>query len=464
MSKIVSRASYIYIALPFVIFALGFMKWYISIPAVAITVWGLISLWKDADEFEIKPKNANDVLILVVAFFITLVWVILSGVGGITWQNMDHLWRNALFKVLVDYDWPPVNSEGRGLSYYIGFWMPSALIGKLFGLKAGFIFQIVWATIGIYLVYLYICEYFKKISLIPYIIFIFFSGLDILGAHIPDLFNHYIREIPFYIHLESWAGNEVFMLSSITTQLFWVFNQCIYAWLVLLVILKSKSNKYIIFLMGLLLICNVFGFMGIIPFVIYRLFTHKQMLSIYNFICGGVTGILTFIFYLGSDAAPSSSNQTTLEDTTNFFVYNLYIYIAFIVLEVLIYVALTIKYNLKNPLFYITAIWLILCPLIRIGVSADFGMRSSIPYLMMLSIFVIDALQKSLKESNRILSLLLVITLLIGAVTPIHEFSRTILYTYLHSEHYFGTESNVFDEKNFSCDTNITFFYNHLSR
>lgn len=464
MDKLISRIAYIYIALPFIIFALGFMRWYISIPAVAVAIWGLVCMWKDADSFEIKVKDANDILILVFGFVIVLSWVVLSGIGNVTWQNIDHLWRNALFKILVDYDWPPVNSEGRGLTYYIGFWLPSALIGKLFGLKAGFIFQIVWATIGVYLVYLYICEYFKKISILPLIIFIFFSGLDILGAHIPDLFTHSIREIPPLIHLETWAGNEVFMLSSITTQLFWVFNQCIYAWLVLMVILHSRSNKYVVFIMGLLLINNVFGFIGIVPYIIYRLFTHKKMFSIQNFICGGVTGILTFLFYLGNDAAPSSTNSTSVEDGVNFFLYFFYLYIAFIILEVLVYVVLAFKYNKKNPLIYITAIWLMACPLIRMGVSNDFGMRASIPALMLLSLLVIDALLKSLKESNRILTLLIVITLLIGAVTPVHEFMRTIEYTAGNAEHYFGEESNIFEEKNFSCDADITFFFNRIGR
>ncbi len=464
MDKLISRIAYIYIALPFIIFALGFMRWYISIPAVAVVIWGLICMWKDADAFTIRIKNSQDKNILALALIITLGWVILSGIGNVTWQNIDHLWRNAIFKILVDYDWPPVNSEGRGLTYYVGFWLPSALIGKLFGLQAGFIFQILWATIGVYLVYLYICEYFEKISILPFVVFILFSGLDIVGAHIPDLFTHKFSDIPFYMHIESWAGTTIFMYSSTTSQLFWVFNQCIYTWLVLLVILKSRTNKYVVFLMGLLFISSVFGFMGIIPVLLYLLFTRKYMFSIQNFICGGVTGILTFLYYLGNNASQTESAEGlpgSLDINSSF---PIYIYFIFIALEVLVYVALTIKYNIKNPLFYITSIWLVICPLIKFGGSIDFCMRASIPCLLLLTLYVIDALYKSLKNSNRLITILIVITLLLGSSTAFREFSRTILYTYLNEEHYFGTESNVFEEKNFSCDANITFFFNKMSR
>ena len=462
MNKIISRVSYFYVAVPFLIFVIGFVRWYISMPIVLITVWGLISMWKDADEFEIKPKTTKDRIILIIAFAVTLLWVILSGIGNVTWQNEDHIWRNALFKILVDYDWPPVNSEGRGLTYYSGFWLPSALVGKVLGLRAGFIFQIVWAAIGVYLVYLYICEYLKRIAILPFIIFVFFSGLDIVGAHIPDLFTHSFSYIPLYTHIETWAGTRVFLYSGITTQLFWVFNQCIYSWLVLMMILKSKTNKHMVFLMGLSFISSVFGFMGLIPIAIYCAFTKKQLFSLQNIVCGGATGILTLLYYIGNDASKSTSSiglPASIDITTSF---PLYLYICFIVLEVLVYVALAFKYNKKDPLFYITAVFLMICPLIKFGGSIDFCMRASIPCLMLLSLYVIDAFYRSRENKDNVLTILITITLLIGSITAVQEIYRTILNTSLNTPRYFGTESNIFDEGNFSCDADDTVFFKYI--
>ena len=44
--------------------------------------------------------------------------------------------------MLVWYDWPLVKdvtinnlTETRGMIYYIGFWLPSAIIGKIFGMR-----------------------------------------------------------------------------------------------------------------------------------------------------------------------------------------------------------------------------------------------------------------------------------------------------------------------------------------
>lgn len=39
----------------------------------------------------------------------------------------------------------------RGLIYYIGYWLPAAVVGKVFGLTAGYYFQYVWAIIGIFI-------------------------------------------------------------------------------------------------------------------------------------------------------------------------------------------------------------------------------------------------------------------------------------------------------------------------
>ena len=102
----------------------------------------------------------------------------------------DHWWRNQTFQILVEYDWPVTKQvmmedgvHTRGLIYYIGFWLPAACVGKLFGLTAGYCFQLLWAALGVGLVYYYICAYLKRLSVWPLFGLILFSGLDILGYY-----------------------------------------------------------------------------------------------------------------------------------------------------------------------------------------------------------------------------------------------------------------------------------------
>jgi hypothetical protein len=78
--------------------------------------------------------------------------------------------------------------------------------------------------------------------------------------------------------------------------------------------------------------------------------------------------------------------------------------------------------------FYTTFACLFLFPLYRIGSQNDFVMRSSIPALFVLAIFLGRTLcSQSLPRLNRII---LVVLILIGSVTVLIEFRRHILGIY----------------------------------
>lgn len=47
-------------------------------------------------------------------------------------------------------------------------------------------------------------------------------------------------------HIDFWCG--IAQYSSMSTLLFWVFNQAIYAWLILCIILAQKDNRHIVFI------------------------------------------------------------------------------------------------------------------------------------------------------------------------------------------------------------------------
>lgn len=73
-------------------------------------------------------------------------------------------------------------TDGRGMVYYIGFWLPAAAIGKFFGIAAGYVAQYVWAVFGICVFYALICLWRKKVMVWPLFVIVFFSGLDVVGA------------------------------------------------------------------------------------------------------------------------------------------------------------------------------------------------------------------------------------------------------------------------------------------
>jgi hypothetical protein len=159
---------------------LGWVKPVISIPLILISLYCLISCFKDSAE---TLSGIFDRKKLIIIICILLIWVILSGIGGFVWQNgWDHKFRNAIFKDLFYYKWPVVNhEEGANLCYYFGYWLPSAWIAKLFNsLSIGYLFQLIWGFSGVLLSFLLITQWLQKLSYKTLILLILFSGLDFI--------------------------------------------------------------------------------------------------------------------------------------------------------------------------------------------------------------------------------------------------------------------------------------------
>lgn len=340
-NKILPAITYLYIALPFLIFAAGFLKWYFALPFALIIVLSVAFSVKASEgygEIKINPLGVSKLLFgLLLILFI----VLLSGIGDFFWQNNDHATRNTVFDILVLEAWPPLHQGQSGevsLVYYIGFWLPSAVVGKIIGLEAGYIFSVIWATIGIFLIWYLLCTVHKKVVIYPLVIFLFFSGLDIIGHGIISEFFTNLSKLQigkwafpqgseFSYHTEWWA--RYFQYSSHLTQLFWVFNQCLPVWLATLVLLLEKNNKNLVFIMGLTLLSSTLPFIGLIPVFVWCAVTNKKegflarpltndikkeffsLFTFQNFFGGGVSGIMTFLYLKSNVASSTTASQTS---------------------------------------------------------------------------------------------------------------------------------------------------------
>ena len=242
----IHQISILYLALPFIVFCLG---WLNNLAGIFL---GAIIL---ATTYAVLRSNAGDIFsataiptrTLVISILVLGFWVFLSGIGGYAFQNMDHHWRNALFRDLIIRDWPVIfqpeelaanYATPQMLVYYVGFWLPSAVIGKLWGWEAANLALFLWTWLGVALVGIQILFHLRSKAIWPILLFIFFSGMDIVGV----LIRQKIAPIPAYItlwppiqHLENWAYPIQF--SANTTQLFWVFNQALPCWIALMLLL-----------------------------------------------------------------------------------------------------------------------------------------------------------------------------------------------------------------------------------
>ena len=512
--------AYIFLALPIIIFMLGWMKWFLAIPATAVAVFALYKMCKDTPDSGYKiPTDRGSIEKIVLVGIIVFFWVYLSGIGALSYQNGDHATRNGIFELLVHYKWPvKANSfvyatsafEDRGLIYYLGYWLPAAVVGKLFGLVAGYLFQLVWAWLGIMLLYLLICEQVREIKVWPMLMFMSFGGLDFIGYMLLALDKTKV-----------WGSNQLewwsyyYQFSNVTTQLYWVFNQAIPLWIAMMLMLKQKNNRYLVTILGFVFICSALPTIGMVPIMLYlglsrkyyvkseelciknkswwKLFA-KDTFTPENILGGGITGIITALYYMSNgsgktfriafapfdnyiQATKMAAMQTEgiIFDIPygGFNNYNkgmLFVYLMFILLEVGVYYIAIYKYQKNNGLFYVSLAWLLICPLFKVGVWADFCMRASLPALFVLFVLVLDTLKKSAAAKDRVVQISLIIFLCIGAITAFHEvyMSTNMTFTDLWTGKNMMQNALQIDailpQSNFSGSVDSSIFFRFLAK
>lgn len=464
--------TYLYFVLPIIIFLFGWMAMPYNVLASVVMLVSFYFCLQD----KWKYNNIIKLSSLFSIFLIIIIIVLFSGIGNYSFQNSDHYWRNTIFDLLVEKPWPVVTDEivkgiqeQRLMIYYIGFWMVPAVIGKIFGLGVGYFACYLWACLGLYLVWFNLCRYNNSFKVKTLILFLAFSGLDAIGVQLvgePGVLwgNNGTN------HLEWWTG--IFQYTANTTQLFWVFNQAIYAWLITLVVIQEKTNRHMNFIMACCMINSTLPFLGIIPFALYRAFINyanleeqsvksycRETFTFENAVGGVIIAALSFLYLTGNDAG-GISGMLAMDN-----IYIKLLYLLFLFLEVGIYLLLVYPYH-KGTLYWLVCCVLAFCPIYRIGMGMDFCMRVSIPALTVLFLMVCDTLEKAKRDNKFFLRYLLVITLCVGSITPIHEVWRSMVYTYQSIEVYgkvhnpTAKQREIMGEINFSGNVDKNKFYN----
>jgi len=433
--KFLNRISLAYLVLPFLIFALGWLRLSIAIPVVLLILWVLSRYWtpKSPDFGQNTNMQNREILHSVL---ITGAWLLLSGIGGYAFQNWDHHWRNAVLRDLISYDWPVIySSPEKGpitmLVYYVGYFLPAAWIGKFFGWQAANFALFLWTWLGVLLVTLQLGKTLKTSPVKLALLLIFFSGLDALGA---ILFAHdYPTLFPPIQHLEIWSGN-MLQYSSFTTQLFWVFNQAVPAWLCIVLILESDSllsntqeqapvfQK--IFIFSLCFFFAPLAALGLLPYLFIEWFKRTDFKSPFKnlrldiLLASGIIVLVSFLYFSSNTAAQERGLQAiALKD-----------FLAFFLLEGGILWLFLAPLKWRDPRWAVTGLLLAVIPFIQFGSGRDFVMRASIAPLFYLMIMTGEAIFQ--KTTPRFLLITFYLLLALGALTPLYEINRSIYRAY----------------------------------
>ena len=341
------------------------------------------------------------------------------------------------------------------------------------GLEAGYAAQFVWGVLGVCATYYLICVFRQKVDLLPIVFLIFFSGLDYIGVW---LLGSESMDLNLAQHLEWWSLE--WQYSSLTVQLFWVFNQAIPAWITTMLIIVQKSKKNILFELSLLMLAATFPFVGLLPIVIYLCVRKvkknkhcwKDVLSFQNVVGVFIIGGVCFLYLIGNISsgvmAVGDSGVSTVEPTAK-----LLRYLLFYVLEFGIYLYFICKYNKRDTFVFLIGGILVVCPFIKVGGSIDFCARASIPALFILMLWSMETFEVIRKSKKRYLFAVYSIILIVAAITPFNEIHRSIRETWARAAAgqsvRFPTsdlETDILLPGNFAGEVDKNFFYQYLAK
>lgn len=407
-------ACLLFLLIPVLIFCLGYLRPHIGITlAAAFAGAGVLSVMECMRNPGGKELGREDELIVIplkyiVIFAVAAVAVsLITGVGEYVFTLQDHPYRRAILRDLVNYKWPVIYdystqtnpevikifgmaSGERAFSYYFVYWLPAALIGKLFGFGAANAALFIWNSIGIFLGFTAMCAVSKRASYAMPFLYVFFAGLDV----IPNIV-HFFTGYDAWLWLEGWVPGISYVADF--TELANVFNQIVPCFLIMALLLMSHNMRSAGLTGGLMFAYSPWAVFGLIPIIIGMAFRKemrsgsvktdlKNIFTPVNIVSAIILLVLFGSYYMSNSGAVSFRGFTwTFYDRPAMFIPA---YLLFLAVEVLPVSAVLYGKYRKDPVYIATVITLCLIPLYRVSEMNDFTMRGSMPGLFILCIWL----------------------------------------------------------------------------
>ena len=422
-----------YVALPNAFFLWGWLAAPLGLVAAALLIAGtLLSLSQfDPDE---GPGPSPALWSLIVA--VAAIWSILGGQGHWMYANSDWVVRDAVLVDLVRDPWPVtyvVAGIDTTLRAPLGYYLPAAAFGKLFGLHAAESLLAVWTMLGVCITFALMLRDRPglRVAVIRLAVFVLFSGMDI----IPTIFRHNPHAVGD--HLEWWAG--LFQYSSQTTQLFWVPNHTIPGWIAVAWLL-AKDPRRLPIAPAILFVAftplwaplTALGTALLMGCAIVRRTIHSGVATALREVLDIrlAVPVLACLFLIypyitaGSDKVPIGYTSDTRFVGDDF----AQRYVEFVCFEFVGFALLLLRRNLRDPLLWASIVLLLVLPFFYFGPANDLAMRTSMPALTLMAIqMALWLSSRSVGPRDGDARLVALILLAVGAVTPFMEFARSAL-------------------------------------
>ena len=491
--------SLIYLSLPLFLFSVGFLRWYVAIIMVGAILYSTYSVYTlhSLKDTNWKLNRCQVVGAISVALFCCF----FLGVSGYWSQSYDWVVKNPLLNELTYSPWPLVidNSKASiqvkdicgedrvGLVYYLFFYLPAAVVGKISGSIALARFALfLWSFYGVVLLLCWLLHFVSQTPLnrsqtiLVFVCFIAWGGVDIIGQclRVIVLWILGITPIRPTSWLDEWCLPYFTYYASHFTSLYWCFNQSIPLWLEMFLIISFRNIRTVGYFYCFSLLYSPWAAIGLLPIVGIMVFdylkkngwkTIRQMYSFSNIIFPMLVVFLTGTYYM--------SNSTPLVEKGffwNFISIKFFIvkYVVFILLEIGAYVWLMRREIKADVMLSMSICLLLLIPFYKMTYDNDFIMRVSMPALFVLFAFWVKWCISHFEVSRRVILALLFFSSFTAFQYVYNTTADTIINhgPLVYKENVFISAcddeivAHFFEDQFFAHDYEKTFFWKYLAK
>jgi hypothetical protein len=229
-----------YLALPLLIFFCGWLKPVYAVLASASVIYGGWRLIKDWPA-ETCAFQLGEILVVTTASLALTAFV---GIGDFVFQDFDWIKHNAVLFDCINVSWPVFLADDTGkwpLVYYLAYYLPAALVGKLFGYQTAQVALWIWSAMGVLLATLWFARLARLWGGIAFMAFFAFSGMDVLvNLHlVPGSGGSGTHAMLKYIPDQDWSY--IWQFPSNYWALEWSPGQALSAWLCAAAFLGSPA-------------------------------------------------------------------------------------------------------------------------------------------------------------------------------------------------------------------------------
>lgn len=377
----------LYVALPCLIFLLGFVRPLLGVPlaaALAFAIWQARPLhWRLDWRSLLLPLAAAAALVAVVGIY--------TGHAAYDW--IKH-W--ALINEIADNPWPvriELQGEPKYLRFYLAAYLVPALLHKLTGLSTAAA-TAAWYLLGFTLLFRLLASGWLRrpawVGAAAIALVLMLGGADALAEQ--ALRAMVGNPMPAWIgvHYEGWATRAFLVgmqFASILTNLAWVPHQSLPVLVAAAMIVGDRGERAIerlVLVYGLMALWSPYGMIGLLPLLLYRALPHWRhaftLPALSAVLAGGAFALLS-ISYLATEMPQAGMCAGCFaENVTEYTVY-----VPFFLVELLPFALILRGRMWRDPCCAVALATLLLIPMLH-GETLDFTARGSMGPLLVLAL------------------------------------------------------------------------------